>query len=381
MSENGNKSQIIEYTKCPKCGTLFDVSDIDFSDSQGWVQCGDCTEQFDAAKNSVNYSALLEQSILANMEGSKINFSVGGLNIDNTIEVASQSLSQDVDVLEGAIFDDPVEKIQESIRQNSTPSSVDTEDFVISKKDFITETNAKADQSIDVVAQETSFITEEYTLTKSRFNPTVQSEQGSAIERKLTADHTVDLKKKANAHDIDIEPELYRELRGGSKSIWSNLLIYALAIPLVLTLGLILLMQLQNRGLINLIPENMVTQIEQKAPFLASKKSKQVLTDVSKIKLTATKMERHPTKQGYVNVVLQLTNTGDSTQVLPPLEISFTNNVGETAARKVFNSDDYLSPNTPNSLKSYEAKSITLTFDKLPQGSVGYEVRVIEPKR
>jgi len=366
MSDNGNKSQIIEYTKCPKCGTLFDVSDIDFSDSQGWVQCGDCTEQFDAAKNSVNYSALLEQSILANMDGDdeKINFSVGGLNIEKTVDVATQSLSQDVDVLEGAIFNDPVEKIQESIKNNSTSAS--TEDFVISKKDFITETNAKADHSIDVVAQET---------------PTEESGSESAIEKKLTADHSVDLRKKANAHDIDIEPELYRELSGGSKSIWSSLLMYALAIPLVLALGLILLMQLQNRGLINWIPENMVAQIEQKAPFLASKERKQAMTDVSKIQLTATRMERHPTKQGYVNVVLQLTNNGDSNQEFPPLEISFTDNVGKTTARKIFNSDDYLSPNTPNSLKSFEAKSITLTFDKLPKGSVGYEVRVIDSKR
>ena len=99
-------NNMIEYTRCPKCGTLFDVSDIDFSDSKGWVQCGDCTHQFRADQNAVNYSALLEQSILANMDemsGSKKDFSLGQLALDSTYitEATPVTVSENIDLFDG----------------------------------------------------------------------------------------------------------------------------------------------------------------------------------------------------------------------------------------------------------------------------------------
>lgn len=377
MSGSDKKSQFIEYTKCPKCGTLFDVSDINFSDSKGWVQCGDCTEQFDAAKNSVNYSALLEQSILANMDGmnsTPSNFTVGGLNVDSTREFNMPTQSEEIDLLDGALSVAQTDVTLDVTVDAVLDVTADDEDFVISQNDFITESNNKADRSIEVVAQETSYDSEDYTLTKSRF-----IKNDPSIERNVIQEKTVQLNRSVNEHDIDIEPDLYRELSGESRSSLGTILLYFLAIPLILVLGLVLLLQLQNRNLINVIPQNVVTQIENKVPFLANSMGQSDSPDLSKIHLAATRMERHSSKKDYVNIILQLTNKNKIEQPYPALEVSFTDAVGKTVARRVFAPADFLAPNSPEVLQPLESKPLTLTFVKLPEGSVGYEIHVTKP--
>ena len=106
------------------------MSNIDFSDSKGWVQCGDCTHQFEVDKHAVNYSALLEQSILANMDemsSSKSNFSIGKLDVDMTVaEMSHVSVSENIDLFDSPLINEP--DSSDYVETEFEPTTPNTED-------------------------------------------------------------------------------------------------------------------------------------------------------------------------------------------------------------------------------------------------------------
>ena len=44
---------MVEFTRCPKCQTLYELDGIDLEVSSGWVQCGDCDRKFKAINHAV----------------------------------------------------------------------------------------------------------------------------------------------------------------------------------------------------------------------------------------------------------------------------------------------------------------------------------------
>ena len=411
---------IIEYTRCPKCGTLFDVSNIDFSDSKGWVQCGDCTHQFEAGKHAVNYSALLEQSILANMDemkSSKREFTIGQLDVDMSVtEMSDLSISENIDLfgvpgyggmqdpdsdyvetefIETA-FEPTLPNTEESfddLEEVSNPTVVNNYNY--QKEETAVERNLESRRIIEeFLANESKKPTEakpaeaestKEKLTKEKpfvFNepPSPPRSIGSGIvsEKAIPSEPTtivpeITVTEQPRSFEID---EIYADLDTTNvESIWSKILVASLAIPFLLMLLLSFVFQLQKREVVDWIPETYQEPLQKKwLSFLDNGSENEI--DLSKIHLSSTRMEPHPEIVGATTIVLQLINRANINQSYPDFEISFTNDDGVIVARRVLKPFDYLDADQLNLLESKQAKTLRLNLAKMPEEADGYEIQV-----
>lgn len=385
---------LIEYTRCPKCGTLFDVSNIDFSDSKGWVQCGDCTHQFEANKNAVNYSALLEQSILANMDemtGSKRDFSVGQLGLDMSVtEMSSVSVSENIDLFDAPLYgkqddkpQDPTSDYVETEFESTTPNSdVDLSDLDLRGIQETLDKKIESNQSKEeiVVESESHEILDEF-LTEPKLSreltegsQEVLNEISGGVSEEVVEpkEPTVSI-EEPNQFDAD---EIYADLNDVNvESIWSKILVASLAVPFLLALLLSFVFQLQKREIVDWIPETYQQPLQTKWLNFLDKGAENKI-DLSKIHLSSTRMEPHAKIAGATTIVLQLINHANVNQLYPDFEISFTDGNGDVVARRVLKPFDYLDADQLNMLESKQAKTLRLNLASMPEGAVGYEIQV-----
>lgn len=386
---------LIEYTRCPKCGTLFDVSNIDFSDSKGWVQCGDCTHQFEASKHEVNYSALLEQSILANMDemsGSKRDFSVGQLGIDMSVtEMSSVSVSENIDLFDAPLYRSQDEKTQEPASdyvetefESTTPNSeLDFSDLDLSgiQEPFDKNIERNSAKEDIVIESESHEILDEF-LADSEPSPelteggqeVLNEISGGVSEEIVESEPTISI-EEPNLFDAD---EIYADLNDVNvESIWSKILVASLAIPFLLALLLSFVFQLQKREIVDWIPEEYQQPLQTKWLSFLDQGSENKI-DLSKIHLSSTRMEPHAKIAGATTIVLQLINHANVNQHYPDFEISFTDGNGDVVARRVLKPFDYLDADQLNMLESKQAKTLRLNLASMPDGAVGYEIQVTQ---
>jgi len=74
---------MIKFTRCPKCQTLYELEGVNFAESGGWVQCGECDRKFKADRYAV--------------ELDELSFTVSNYALDDSMKV------------EGAVEEDLVE--------------------------------------------------------------------------------------------------------------------------------------------------------------------------------------------------------------------------------------------------------------------------------
>lgn len=372
---------MIEYTRCPKCGTLFDVSNIDFSDSKGWVQCGDCTHQFEVDKHAVNYSALLEQSILANMDemsGSKRNFSIGKLDVDMTVaEMSHVSVSENIDLFDSPLISEP--NNSDYVETEFEPTTPNTEDELGYLDEAINGALNNNSQEERIIAESESHeVTEEF-LTKARIEEL--TEQSHAVFSDFSDGDSQDMIKPESSVSINSSNDfdagdIYANLDDvGVESVWSKILVASLAVPFLLALLLSFIFQLQKRDIVDWIPETYQQPLQTKwLSFLDRGEEEKV--DLSKIHLSSTRMEPHSKIAGATTIVLQLINRASVNQSFPNFEISFTDGNGAIVARRVLKPFDYLDADQLNMLESKQAKTLRLNLASMPEGAVGYEIQV-----
>jgi len=385
---------MIEYTRCPKCGTLFDVSNIDFSDSKGWVQCGDCTHQFEADKHAVNYSALLEQSILANMDemsGSKRDFSIGQLGIDMSVtEMSNVSVSENIDLFDAPLYGSR-EPDSDYVETEFEPTTPNTEEGLkgldeaihdaLSNK--VLEEEVLKEEVLEeeiVVESEAHEVTEEFLVDSSQ--PELTEESHAVLdefddvvsEDVIQPESSVSI-EQSNSFDPD---HIYADLDDTSvESTWSKVLVASLAVPFLLALLLSFVFQLQKRDIVDWIPETYQKPLQTKwLSFLDQSGADKI--DLSKIHLSSTRMEPHPKISGATTIVLQLINRANVNQSFPDFEISFTDGNGAVVARRVLKPFDYLDADQLNMLESKQAKTLRLNLASMPDGAVGYEIQVTQ---
>ncbi len=106
----------------------------------------------------------------------------------------------------------------------------------------------------------------------------------------------------------------------------------------------------------------------------------EVKGDIFKIHLSDVRMERHPTKKGYINIILQVMNRDKVSQTYPPLQVLFTDKLGKVVEKRMFPGDKFLSQKKPKKLKPLESRSIIMTFNKMPKGAVSFTVVVDQEK-
>ena len=382
---------MIEYTRCPKCGTLFDVSNIDFSDSKGWVQCGDCTHQFEADKHAVNYSELLEQSILANMDemnNSNRDFSIGQLGVDMSVtEMSNVSISENIDLFEmprNSSVKEPDSDYVETEFEPTTPNTEDDfnlDDINLALDGAIANNDKKEEIIVESEAHE---ITEEFWVDVD--DAAALTEESNALltelsdmnsEQTVSPDPTVSIAEAPITESKSFEMDkAYDDLDAVNvESALSKILVASLAIPFLLALLISFIFQLQKRDIVDWIPVTYQKPLQTKWLSFLDRDGENKI-DLSKIHLSSTRMEPHPTIAGATTIVLQLINRASVNQLYPNFEISFTDSNGDTVARRVLKPFDYLDADQLNMLESKQAKTLRLNLASMPEGAIGYEIQV-----
>lgn len=64
---------MIKFTRCPKCSTLYELEGVDYSESGGWVQCGDCERKFKVSSHAV--------------EPDELSFTVSNIALDESMKL------------------------------------------------------------------------------------------------------------------------------------------------------------------------------------------------------------------------------------------------------------------------------------------------------
>ncbi len=149
---------MIEYTRCPKCGTLFDVSDIDLSDSDGWVQCGECTQQFHGKDNAVERSELLGESILANMDDMSTpeqqGFNLDQLAIERTVNAEFESKSVEVSEMIDLFDGNPPSFVERQFVGDAEGAHSYESDYAATEyESYDDQVASRLDRSTEVIAQ------------------------------------------------------------------------------------------------------------------------------------------------------------------------------------------------------------------------------------
>ena len=100
---------MIKFTRCPKCQTLYELEGVNFAESGGWVQCGECDRKFKATRYAV--------------ELDELSFTVSNYALDDSMKV------------EGAVEEDLVEASMQII-ENTTTDTKDEAKTEVKKEDI-----------------------------------------------------------------------------------------------------------------------------------------------------------------------------------------------------------------------------------------------------
>lgn len=373
------------------------------SESGGWVQCGECTHQFDAAENGVQRSDLLGESILASMADMTVpeqGFNVEQLEIDAPTEMqppadfADYSQTEMIDLFEPPPLPDHDDHEVDKHGANDD-YYVDDEDQPPFPEEYGFREGEHYDNA-EIIAHSVDEFRQQSLSVRSQVSESSGGEKPTEEESMVFGEHDLAVDQfhrqlddvpapdiAADRAEQTLEDEestlvvddIYDDLQPSSKTPWGRIAGLSVSIPLITVLIAMLLFQLQQRQIIDWLSYDVETLMTERW-FRFLDKGDSVKTDLAKIHLSSTRMEPHISKQGAVTVVLQLINRAGFNQVYPDLEVSFTNDDGKVLSRRVVRPFEYLPQQQLNMLESQQARSLRLHFDQLPKGAVGYEIRI-----
>ena len=215
-----------------------------------------------------------------------------------------------------------------------------------------------------------------YAKLHSEFSEEEISIQSSFSEKSLLEEEI----EKSKASTIT---ETVSEIDDGFKTIDIDApSILSKAIPMlasfIFLLGLIGLfaLQIHGRGTYRWIPQSSYEGLLSHFPVLA--KFEKTQTDLSAIHLASTRMEVNSENATAHVISLQLVNRSFSNQAYPDFQLEFTDAKGDIIARRVIYPSIYLDQDHYGFLESRQAKTVFLNLEFLPDGAVGYQIKVIQ---
>jgi hypothetical protein len=146
-----------------------------------------------------------------------------------------------------------------------------------------------------------------------------------------------------------------------------------IALIVALSLLAVLAFQLHSRGTFTIFPDEQYSQLLNTIPYLKQFEKSQ--TNLSSLHLESTRMEKNA---DGLSIVLQLVNRSPVNQAYPDFQLEFTNFKGEVIARRIILPNMYLEKGYLGLLEAREAKTVFLNLLSLPQGSVGYQIKVVQ---
>lgn len=409
---------MVKFTRCPKCSTLYELEGVDYVDSGGWVQCGDCNRKFKVDSHAVEPDEL---SFTVSSYAAEESMKIEGAAAEEHIEASMQV----VDNAEKKPSSRSNQLINELIEEKLTGEEV-ADSFLIPELDDDSAQNIEKQQlkqqtqsSNSEFLEKTIILPEEITddehfedifndFSDDIFNPEFIEEDESEVASKKVKNTYAELHSEFSEEEIVIESEfskktlLEEELETNSygtvtETISQNegdvkattigigsspariISFFTGTCCLLLMFGLIALfvLQIHGRGTYEWIPQKNYDGLLSRFPILT--KLEKTQTDLSAIHLASTRMEVNSTGDNFERVIsLELVNRSFVNQAYPDFQLEFTDAKGEIIARRIIFPSMYLDQGHFGFLESKQAKIVFFNLESLPEGTIGYQVKVVQ---
>lgn len=354
-------------TQCPKCSSIFVITDEQYVASKGNVRCGSCREKFRAVflpetSNLVISHNAGQENNEESDEGSKKMGSLLEVLARHADEISAQS--------EEAFQYRQKELVARNLSEKSQDDSVVNDLDMDSSNSF---TELASNTEIEM-----SYSTDTLTLLDDDpLNTELVEEVDALIQSNIFG---------AELSEVEVEVPTNEPFR--LKPKWSTRVFNAFRLVLLLPLGLLLITVLVYQlWLRQMLPEPLNRPILELQTHLAPLEERlseeygysfPVRRDLNSLHLVSATTEAHPTRASTLLLRVSLRSRSNIEQPLPDLELSLTDENGRLVSRRTFSSNDYLYNNaTENLIGSNELKKITIELLAFPRQATGYELRMV----
>jgi len=360
---------MVEFSRCPKCATLYDLRTLDISKSNGMVECGQCHNKFKAISHEVKHGEISFHKPEANQPESKN--SPQDLSTNSDEEISEQTITMEVVSTTSDEYNNFLDDLLEpEMVVNNVHSKKKTE---IEPVDYD-----------ELNKQVSSDLFESY---EAKRDPLFESRQDRQKKKFSTtpsefSDEEIDIKSDVKrTEEVSILEEMYEDTKTIDKRSANGFSVfkffsYLTILLIALALSALFALQLHNRGTYKWLTDSQYEKIIAVAPILSKLEKDQ--SDLSKLHLASVKMEPIENNPKAKRIVLQMENRSSVNQAFPSLQVEFTNSKGEIVARRSMTPSLYLGVESPTMLNANELRKINLDFAILPEFATGYEIEIVK---
>jgi len=343
-----------DFSRCPKCTSLYDLRTIDLSPSGGWVQCGECDHKFKAATYEVDER--------------EISFHHAEESTSDTVEIQEADALEQLSQRESEFSEKSITMEVSSTANSGTHAESDFAEFVeelLEPEMFVEGVHVKASPENEEVEtnDDSNSTTRRYTESMSEFS-----------EERIDIKPNDEEEPRPNFFDEVAEANLKGEAAGNKFSL-SKILLAVAALAGVLFTAFLLAFQVHSRGNFKWIPSQQYEKLVSIFPQLSRFEKNQF--DLAQLHLASARMEVFEDGSEGRRIVLQLVNKSRYNQAFPDFQVEFTNAKGEAIARRLILPNMYLEQGHLGVLESKEAKTLYFDIAALPKNAAGYELKIV----
>jgi len=356
---------MIEFSRCPKCATLYDLRKVDLSPSNGWVQCGECERKFKAKTYEVhrNEISFVEQP-------------------------AEQSSPEKEDIKPQETTIQPKEKTRKP--EQASEEYLDQQQIAMQEMQKESEFNeltitegSLESRSISLDASYDELLDPEMLVEDVAFEDDVDKSAKRSNYEKLFSEFSgelIDIQPKEQSPEHNAYDELVSTAVTTSEIVEppkTRSIFYS--VPLALIFGALLALlgfQVHSRGTYEWIPEQSYEIALDMLPQLSYLEKDQ--DDLSKLHLASTRMEALADYPQGRKIILQVINKSRLNQAYPDFQLDFLDAKGKTIVRRLILPNMYLQQGHLGVLEAKEAKTLYFDLQSLPEGAAGYELKIVK---
>jgi len=371
-------------TRCPKCSTVYVISDRQLLRSKGKVRCSRCRERFVAQ--------------IYREETDQVNpveeFSTPNDRVTQDKDIEDQSSESTPIVISGVGYE--LSPFTEEFESEMTSEIISEVDFSEGESAEPLETpfsgyqasfeeNLQSELTIEMESELFELIEAncaDETLNTypvdGHFDQQLISEVDELIDEKLIdgSQSTIEVFSSTELEFKDAISDVNR---------WRQWFINPFLSLIVVLLVATLLYQLWHRqALIWLEDERLSRVIAPIAEPLIGKLSEEfdvtlpVRRDLRNLQLLSAHTEAHPTRSSTLLLRVSIINHSKIAQPFPWLELTLSDENGRLVARRAMSPADYLHNNRlGNSIASKEVRPVTIEFLSFPEHAHGFELRLL----
>lgn len=346
-------------TQCPRCFTIFIISDEQIRASKGTVRCGNCRERF--------HVSLLGEAIV---DKSKPNYP------------SLKLMTEEITPKKPGVIDRTITEFtsKKDFEQHETPPEEPDPLFEIT-------TDAQKDPQTEIeLTKEVDHLIDSKLIKQKRIEQStankepLANKEPSPNEDNSTND-MADKESQANAPELNLPFSIEKKSNRRAAHWLTIIILFLFSLVLITALAYQLWFKQwlnldDNSSIQKIINQSIVFTNQRLKEFDIQLPQRRKLQDLT---LLSAQLEPHPTQSSTSLLRISLINRADIAQPLPWLELSLTNAEGRVIARRSLDPDSYLYNNRTNDqIRSNEVKKVTIELVSFPKKAAGYELKIID---